>query len=298
MRFQPPKRRGLVLNVGVMIGLGLAALALLLLATQTPLGPGFLGLLLGALLVAVPIPVLANRVYALVRSHYIVERDGIRIKWGFREVDIPITEIKYVELAEDLLFPLEYPSMQWPGAVIGVNRQDKLGLVEFLASERSDLVMVGTVERVFILSPEKPKTFVRHYRNVTELGSISPLPAYSAAPSFMLLDIWRIMRLRVLLVLTTVLSAALLGLVAWAVPSLTQVSLGFDAAGNPLPPVTPGQLFLLPVLNIILVAASYMLSLLFFRQQPDHPVVSLLWFSNAFTSALFLIAVLLILRVS
>ena len=162
LRFQPPKRRGLVLNVGVMIGLGLAALALLLLAAQTPLGPGFLGLLLGALLVAVPIPVLANRVYALVRSHYIVERDGIRIKWGFREVDIPITEIKYVELAEDLLFPLEYPSMQWPGAVIGVNRQDKLGLVEFLASERSDLVMVGTAERVYILSPEKPKTFVRH----------------------------------------------------------------------------------------------------------------------------------------
>ena len=134
--------------------------------------------------------------------------------------------------------------------------------------------------------------------NVTELGSISPLPAYSTAPSFLLLDIWRIIRLRVLLVLTTVLSAALFGLVAWAVPSLTQVSLGFDAAGNPLPPVTPGQLFLLPVMNIILVAASYMLSLLFFRQQPDHPVVSLLWFSNAFTSALFLIAVLLILRVS
>jgi len=278
--------------------LGLFALALLVLASQTTLGPGFLGLLLAALLVAVPIPILANRVYALIRSYYIVERNGIRIKWGFREVDIPITKVKYVELAEDLLFPLEFPSMQWPGAVIGVNQQDKLGLVEFLASERSNLVMIGTEERVYILSPERPKTFVHHYRTVTELGSLSPLPAYSASPSFLLLDIWRIMRLRILLVLTTVLSVALFSLVAWAVPSLTEVSLGFDTTGNPLPPVSPAQLFLLPALNIILVAASYMLSLLFFRQQPDHPVVTVLWFGNAFTSALFLIAVLLILRVS
>ena len=298
MRFQPARRRGLVLNVGLILVLGLLALALLVLASQTSLGPGFLGLLISALIVAVPIPLLANRVYALLRSYYMVERDGVRIKWGFREVDIPITDLEYVELAEDLLFPLEFPAMQWPGAVIGINRQDQLGLVEFLASERSDLVMVGTPDRVFVISPENPKAFVRRYRTVIELGSLSPFQAYSAAPNFLLLDIWRIMRLRVLLVLTTVLSMALLGLVAWAVPTLSDVSLGFDAVGIPLPPVSPGQLFLLPALNIFLVAASYMLSLLFFRQQPDHPMVSVLWFSNALTSALFLVAVLFILQVS
>ena len=84
-------------------------------------------------MVAVPIPLLVNRAFALIRSEYIVERDGIRLKWGFREVDIPVTDLEYVELAEDLLFPLEFPRMQWPGAVIGANQQDQSGHVEFLA---------------------------------------------------------------------------------------------------------------------------------------------------------------------
>ena len=296
IRFQPPKQRGLVLNSGLILVSGLIALALLILAVQTPLGPGFLGYLLGALAVAVPIPLLANRVYALSRSYYVVERDGIRLKWGFREVDIPITEIDYVELVEDLLFPLEFPTMQWPGSVIGTNRQEKLGLVEFLAAEKDTLVMIGTKDQVFVISPDRPKAFVRHYRTVTELGSLSPLKAYSNAPSFFLMDIWRILRLRVLLVMTTILSVALFALVAWAVPTLSEVSLGFNAAGEPLPPVTPGQLFLLPALNIVLVAAAYILSLLFFRQQADHPVVSVLWFSSAFTSGLLLAAVLILIQ--
>jgi hypothetical protein len=282
----------------LIIVFGLVSLALLILASQTALGPGFLAYLVGALVVAVPIPILANRVLGLVRSHYILQRDGVRLKWGFREVDIPITGISYVELAEDLLFPLEFPRMQWQGAVTGINKQEQLGIVEFLASERDNLVMIGTAERVFVISPDRPKAFVRHYRQMIELGSLSPLKAYSTAPSFILQDIWRIPHLRVMLVATIVLSAALLGLVAWAVPTLTEVSLGFDASANPLPPVSPGQLFLLPALNIILIAASYILSLLFFRQKKDHPVVSVLWFSNAFTSMLFLAATLFILQVS
>jgi hypothetical protein len=294
--FQPPRRRGLVFNLGLSLVLGLLALALLILASRSALGPAFLGALLGALVVAVPIPILINRTFALIRSKYVIERDGIHLKWGFREVDIPATDLQYVELAEDLLFPLEYPRMQWPGAVIGTNQQEKLGTVEFLAAERSGMVMIGTPEQVFVISPENPKQFISHYRMVTEMGSLSPLPAYSTSPSFLLIDIWRIPRLRLLLIATTILSLALLGLVAWAVPTLTEISLGFDASGSPLPPVSPGQLFLLPAVNIFLVVASYLLSLLFFRRETDHPLVSVLWFGNAFTSMLFLVATLFILQ--
>lgn len=296
--YLPPRRRGLILNIGVIAALSLLALALLVLASQTSLGPGFLGFLLGALAVAVPIPILANRVYGLINSSYQVERDGIRLKWGFREVDIPITEIEYCELAEDLLFPLEYPRMQWPGAVIGSHRQEQLGQVEFLASERVGMVMIGTGRHVYIISPQTPKQFVAHYRQMIELGSLSPLPAYSASPSFLLLDFWRIPRLRIMLILTVVFSFALFGFTAWAVPTLTEVSLGFDAAGEPLPPVSPGQLFLLPAMNLILLVGSYLLSLLFFRQKQDHPFVTFLWAGNVATSMMFLFAVLLILRVS
>lgn len=294
--FSPPRLRGLIFNLGLILVLSLLAIALLVIASQTSLGPGFLGYLLGALAIASPIPVLANRAFAILRSHYEIQRDGIRLKWGYREVHLPITDVTYVELVEDLLFPLEFPPRQWPGAITGTNQQDQLGWVEFLASEKNDLVMVGTRERVFVISPKDAKGFVRTYRIVTELGSLSPIAAYSATPSFLLIDIWRNPVLRFLLVLTVILSLGLFGLVAWAVPTMTEVSLGFNTLAEPLPPVSAGQLFLLPVLNLMLIISSYLLSLLYFRQQKNHHMVTVLWGSNSLTALFFLIAVLFILR--
>lgn len=294
--FSPPRGRGLLVNLGLIAALAMFGLALLVLASQTSLGPGFLGYLLGALVVTSPIPVLANYAYSLIRSHYEIQRDGIRLKWGYREVDLPITGISYVELAEDLTFPLAFPPRQWPGAIRGTHQQEQLGTVEFLASQKNDLVMIGTPERVFVISPGEPKLFVRTYRKMIELGSLSPIPAYSAAPSFFLIDIWRNPNLRFLLVLTVILSMALFGLVAWAVPTLTEISLGFNTIGDPLPPVSPGQLFLLPALNIIFVIASYVVSLLYFRQKRGQQMVSILWSNNVLTALIFLAAVLFILR--
>ena len=294
--FSPPRGRGLLVNLGLIAALAMFGLALLVLASQTSLGPGFLGYLLGALVVTSPIPVLANYAYSLIRSHYEIQRDGIRLKWGFREADLPITEITFVELAEDLVFTLEFPPRKWPGAIRGTVQQEKLGTVEFLASQKNDLVMIGTPERVFVISPGDAKTFVRTYRKMIELGSLSPIPAYSATPSFFLLDIWRNPNLRSLLVLTSILSIALFGLVAWAVPTLPEVSLGFNTVGDPLPPVSPGQLFLLPALNIIFVIASYVLSVFYFRQKKGQQMVAILWSSNALTALVFLAAVLIILR--
>lgn len=296
--FQPPRRGGLFFNLGLMLLLGGTSLTLLVLATQTPLGPLFLVYLLGALFIASPTPTLSSRTYSLVRSYYEVQREGIRLKWGFREVSIPITAVEYIELAEDLLFPLEFPRLQWPGAVTGQKTQDRLGVVEFLAAQRKELVMIGTPERVFVISPQNPKQFVLAYRKMTELGSISPIPAHSTYPSFFLVEIWRKIPMRVLLVITTILSLALFGLVAWAVPTLDAVPLGFDAEGQPLPPVSPGQLFLLPSLNILLIVASYLLSLWFYRRDEGHPLITVLWSSTTLTALLFLVAVLFILGAS
>lgn len=296
--FYPPRRRGLLVNIGVSVGLSLLALALLLLAAQSPLGLQFLAYLIGAFFITAPIPTLTSRTYALVRSYYEVSREGIRLKWGFREVAIPVTQVTFVELAEDYLYTLQFPRLQWPGAITGENIQEHLGTVEFLAAEKTGLVMIGTEDRVFIISPENPKQFVLTYRQMIELGSISPMKAYSTAPNFILIDIWRVPLLRALLIITIVLSLALFVLVAWAVPTLTQVSLGFNAQGQPLDPVSPGSLFLLPALNLIFLVFSYLVSAWLFRTQKNHPLGTILWSSNALTALLFLVAVLFILSAS
>lgn len=295
-QFYPPRRRGLLFNIGLVLGLGLLSTALFILAGQAPLGPLFLIYLLSAITIVGPTPVLAYRAFALYRSHYLIERDGIRLKWGFREEDIPISEIEWVEYAEDLIVPLIKPKLIWPGAVVGKTEQEGLGEVEFMAAEEAEMVMIGTQKRVYVISPGDAGRFVRTYRNFTELGSLAPFPAYSNYPSFLFVDIWQDVITRVLLIITLIFSAALFVWVGLAVPSLSEVSLGFTVEGPPLPPVTPGQLFLLPSVNLLLVAANYLLSLYFFRRSSDHPMVYWLWAVNAITSLLFLLAVFFILR--
>ena len=93
-----------------------------MLAGRAPLGPLFLVYLLGAITVAAPTPLLAYRAFGLSRSHYVIERDGIRLKWGFREEDIPISEIEWVEYAEDLIVPLKKPRRNLAGGSGWQNR--------------------------------------------------------------------------------------------------------------------------------------------------------------------------------
>jgi hypothetical protein len=297
-QFFPPRRRGLLFNIGLVVGLGLLSAALFMLASRAPLGPLFLVYLLGAVTVAAPTPLLAYRAYSLYRSKYQIERDGIRLKWGFREEDIPISEIEWVEYAEDLIVPLIKPRLIWPGAVVGKTEQEGLGEVEFMAAEENEMVMIGTKQRVYVISPGDAGGFVRTYRKYYELGSLAPFPAYSNYPSFLFVDIWQDVITRVLLIVTLILSLALFVWVGLVIPSVSEVSLGFTVEGLPLPPVSPAQLFLLPSVNILLVTANYLLSLYFFRRSADHPMVYWLWSVNALTSLLFVLAVFFILNVS
>ena len=158
--------------------------------------------------------------------------------------------------------------------------------------------MIGTKQRVYVISPGDAGSFVRAYRKFTEMGSLAPFPAYSNFPSFIFVDIWQDAVTRVLLVVTLIFSIALFVWVGLAIPSIREVSLGFSAAGLPLPPVSPTQLFLLPAVNLLLVTANYLLSMFFFRRAKDHPLVYWLWAANVLSSLLFLLAVFFILRAS
>jgi hypothetical protein len=297
-QFSPPRRRGLLFNLGLLLGLGLLSAALFMLTGRAELGPLFLLYLLGAVTAAAPIPLLAYRAYSLQKSYYQVERDGIRLKWGFREEDIPVSEIEWVEYAEDLIVPLVKPRLIWPGAVVGKTEQEGLGEVEFMAAEEEEMVMIGTKGRVFVISPGDAGRFVRAYRKVYELGSLVPFPAYSNSPRFLFVDIWQDAITRALLLVTLIFSLALFIWVGLAIPTVDAVSLGFSAVGLPLEPVSPAQLFLLPTVNILLVSANYLLSMFFYRRSADHPMVYWLWSVNALTSLLFLLAVFFILKAS
>lgn len=296
LRFEPSRRGGLAFQIGMILVLSAGALLLFIQATLAALGPQFLLFLLVSLLLGAVVLVFAFRTYALIRSSYILERDGIRLQWGFRIEDIPMDQVLWVRLAEDLQTPLPKPRLRWPGAVVGVRLLEESGPVEFLAANESQLVLIGTPERVYAISPKDRSQFLRDFQLQTELGSLAPIQAYSAHPTFLFSELWESSLGRAFLSASLILSLGLFIWVGVAVPNLESVSLGYSPTGSPWPPVPAVQLFLLPVLNIMLTAVGMIYSLYFYRQQANHPLAVVLWGSTTLTNILFLAGVFIILQ--
>jgi hypothetical protein len=242
------------------------------------------------------VPLLTYRLYALRNSLYVLERDGIRIRWGLRAEEIPMTSVLWVHLRSELGTPLPLPRLRWPGAVLGVRHWPGAGNVEFLASNARNLVLVSTPERIFAISPADPEIFLHTFDRFTEMGSLTPLEARSVYPTFLLTRVWRARAARVLLLASLVLSLSLLVWVSLTIPSRLQIYLGFKPDGTFGDPVPAVHMLLLPVVNTIFVLIDSILGLFFFRREESQPYSYLLWGMGVLTPFLFLMAVFFILQ--
>jgi hypothetical protein len=292
VRFDPPRRRGGLLHLGLLLGSAGMTIALLTLATLQPAGPLVILLLIGALFLSLPLPFLFYRLYALNQSGYWVAREGVRLRWGLRQVDLPHEDILDIAGVDEVEMMLALPRLAWPGCVVGEVKHDELGVVEYLASEKSGQVLLGTEGRVYVISPRDPLEFVQVYKRESERGSLRSLPARSISPSFVLNEVWEQGRARQALVAGAVLAFGLLLLVGFLAPGLGSVSLGFTAEGLPQLPVSGVRLFLLPALNLFFYVGNLFLGLLFFRESKGATYSYLLWGSSLLTSFFFLGAVL------
>jgi len=292
IRFDPPRRKGLTLNlVAFLIDF---ALITILLVTAISQPPGLLVVmaLLGALLLSFPLPILMYRLYSLWQSGYWVGRDGMRLRWGLRLIDLPYDDIVDVARVDELETFMRLPRWTWPGSIVGHFVDAELGQVEFLASEAQQLVVIGTKERVFAVSPQEPAEFVQVYKRESERGSLKPLAAHSEQPIFVLVEAWAELHTRRLLIAGGLFSLGLLILVGILAPNLGAISLGFAATGEPLPAVAGVQLFLLPALNLFFYMGNFILGLLFYREPRGALISYILWGSSLVTSLFYLGAVI------
>lgn len=296
--FKPVRRAGLVFQaVGAILLSGLASLGVWQ-AGHTNLGPIFLFSLAPVLLALVLVPLLVYRAYALHYAIYELERDGIRLHWGLRAEDIPMDEVLWVRLDSQVKEKLLLPWLHWPGSVLGVRRMGGMGEVEFLASRTNGLILIATTRRVFAVSPEDPKVFLGAFQRLAELGSLTPIPARSIYPSFLLARVWSDRPARFLLLASLTLSLLLLARVSLAVPNHTQVVLGFDSAGAARDLVPSIRLLLLPVLNAFFFLVDLLAGLYFYRNQANRYLAYLVWIGGVFTPLLFLLAVHFILQLA
>ena len=189
--YPPPKRRGMIIHVIVIVILAIIASVGFVNITRADVGPEFLISLLIAVTSFMPIPFFVYRAYSLMRADYHMDRDSLAISWGLRVEDIPLTDIEWIRSADDLTHPISLPRLPMPGGLLGIRRHPDLGTVEFLASDSKKLLLIATAKRVFVISPENSTGLMQTFARATELGSITPADAKSVYPSFVVTQAWQ-----------------------------------------------------------------------------------------------------------
>ncbi|RPH61459.1 MAG: hypothetical protein EHM81_04215 [Chloroflexi bacterium] len=289
--FPPSRQRGLVLHIVFSLALGAVGLVSFWLAFQTQVGLGFALYVLLFFFTAVPTPILAYRAYALVRANYLLDRNTLRLVWGLRVEDIPVSDVEWVRPASGLATPLALPFFRLPGSILGVKNQRDIGRVEFLAAEADTLLLVATAKQVFAISPADPGAFVTAFQKAIEMGSLAEVAPRSQYVTFVVARAWENLPARFFWLAGAFLNIGMLVWVTALAPSLPGISLGFTPEGAPLPPAPAAQLILLPLLSAVLFVADWLAGLFFYRRNDQHILSLVMWAAGAFTSLLFLLGV-------
>jgi len=290
--FPPAKQFGMILHGVIIVALAGASIWGFVNLTSAQVGPMFVSYLLIGLIAFAPIPFLGYRAYALFKADYYIDRDSLAILWGLRVEDIPLTDIEWVRPASDLAHPLALPRFRLPGAVLGTRRHPDLGAVEFIASSASNLILIATSKHIFAISPRDAASLVRTFARATELGSLTPAEPKSVYPSFVITQAWESPFARFLWMTGLLLN---LGLVAWVgllIPSLSQVSFGFNPFGVPNVTAPPVRLILLPLISALMFIIGLITGLYLYRWEKERPLAFIIWFSSTLCAVLFLMAVL------
>jgi hypothetical protein len=294
----PPPRRGLSLQITVIILLAALSTLFGLLASREEIGLRFLVYILAAAVAFSPLPFLIYWLYSLNRANYSLDRDKITLTWGLRTEQIPVAEVEWVRPLSAMVIQLPLPFFRFPGAVMGVRNHPDLGTVEFLASDPRNLLLIATSRRVFAISPQDPNGFIQTIQHSIEMGSLIPAVPKSIFLSFTVIQAWESMLARFLWFAGLFLNIGLLGWVTLMIPSLGKIPLGFLPSGIPGEKVLGAGLILLPVVSLFFYLVSWVAGLVFYRRSTRRPLAYIIWANGVVSTVLFLIAVMFIINAS
>lgn len=290
----PPKIPGLILHGFLILALLGGSGVLIYLAFSLSTSWSLILFLFGAILFLAIFPIVAYRAYALLHATYSVERDGLRVRWGLRSEDIPLTEVIWVRSATDLETPLRLPVFSMPGAVLGNSEHEDLGQLEFIASSVQNLVIVSSVNKTLVLSPEDPDEFVYKFQRVIEMGSLYPIPPHTAIPAAFIQQIFKDRLSRRLILSLLGMTILLIIITSLLIPMRPTVSLGYDLYGGLLPQVSSNRLLLLPVIATVFTFFDIIAGAFLFRRPDGRMVSYFVWSAGILMSLIMVLGVALL----
>jgi hypothetical protein len=294
-RFSPSRQYGILFHAALLVVMLAGGGISLYLASQQPAQTKFILLALLSLALLTPIPLVLYRGYALLQARYVLERDGLRLRWGLRAEDIPLPDVEWIRPANEMGYSLPLPLLHWPGSIYGTRNVEGLGPVEYIASEKRNLLLIATPQKVYAISPEDLRAFLNTFQRTAEMGSLSPLRSYSVRPVMFLKQVWNDRLIRYTAVSNLVLIALLFVAASMLISIRPELPLGYDIEGLPLEAGPSIRILLLPILASITYVLSTTLGLFFYRQVHSRPVAYMLFTGSLVTPVLLFIATFMML---
>ena len=287
--FYPEKRSGLIFQVGLsLFFLALGGLGILM-ATQQDNGLFFIIWLIIALVFLPPAGLLIYRAYSLAQASYVIEREGLRLRWGLRAEDIPLGKIEWIRPADELGFGLRLPILKWQGALVGGHPTEGLGDVEYMASDLEHLLLVATQEKVYGISPLDTKNFLRQFQLTSEMGSLTEFQEYSVKPIVFMQKVWNDKLARIFIMAGLLLNFLLFIFTSIYIPTRPMASLGFDSLGHLMPASPSESLLLFPVLAGLGFIVDVAVGFIFYRRDDSQLIAYITWASTPVIPVLLLI---------
>lgn len=290
--FYPDRKQGIFLHGFLLVFLVLIMLAALWAATQWAEGSIFVFIMFLIVILTALIPFVLYRGYALINARYILERNGLRIRWGLRTEDIPLDEIKWLRRANESGYSIQLPVLGWSGAILGEKQSESLGPIEYIAADLEKIILVATNIKIYAISPQNPREFELAFQRAFEMGSLFPIESQSVRPAAFVQKVLKDKYGKYLLPLNVGLVLVLWLVSGFIIANNQQLPLGFSPQGQPLELVASQQLLLIPILGLFDLVLNIILGLFFFRRDEYFRISYLLWIGGVLTTILLLISMI------
>jgi len=293
---RPRRLRGFLVGLGLVAGI--TALDALLVTWITRRPVDLLTFVLG-LLVILSLPALVLMgywLYSLAGMRYTLERNGLVITCGAARQIIPMNSIQQVIAGAGHTLEGRMRGVRWPGYWLGNGRLTGLGLTLFYATAPLDeQLLVVTPTLTYAISPADVEAFTRAFEARRQLGPLKQWSQESRQARFATWPVWSDRVGHVLLGLGLLLSAWLFAHLCWRYPTLpSMVPLHFDAAGAVDRSGARGNLFVLPLIGLLVWAGNGALGLLL--RAREGVAAYLLWSGTLFVQVLLIVAMLTLLH--
>lgn len=291
--FRPERQRGIILLGGLLLLTAAFTGALLLMANAQESQGFFILYLIGGVAAFIPLPIILYRLFSLLRAKYMIDRDGLHLQWGLRTEDIPMDEIEWMRMAQDMTYEIPKPRFSVPGAILGIQKLEDLGLLEFIASDEKNMILIACQQRVLVVSPSDVTGFQRSFRRYAEMGSIAPIQSSSSNAEFLATTLFKDKYARGFILGGLLLSLILLIAVSFIIPTRTTIALGFNPITQIIEEAPSERLLLLPVMSLFMLVADTGLGSYLFQKKGFRTASYLALASSLILPISFLLIILI-----